>query len=159
MSTYKVENNSRTLHSKCTITVKLSTSCSGSFTLLYLVLQTIHTKCIITVELYIQSVQLLSNSTYRLWWWLHAVVICPVCSHWCRPMDLTIPYRYVNNNYTKKHWSVFWSRCWRLNKAAMKRFLASYYKIITSKLLFVVDEFNRISCQYFLLLKSIRFST
>lgn len=113
-----------------------------------LYVQCLRTKCTTTVKLYVQAVMA-----------LHAVVICPVCSHWCRPMDLTIPYRYVNNNYTKKHWSVFWSRCWRLNKAAMKRFLASYYKIITSKLLFVVDEFNRISCQYFLLLKSIRFST
>lgn len=128
-------NYCRTLHTKCTISVKLYVQC-------------LRTKCTTTVKLYVQAVMA-----------LHAVVICPVCSHWCRPMDLTIPYRYVNNNYTKKHWSVFWSRCWRLNKAAMKRFLASYYKIITSKLLFVVDECNIISCQYFLLLKSIRFST
>lgn len=61
MSTYKVENNSRTLHSKCTITVKLSTSCSGSFTLLYLVLQTIHTKCTTTVKLYVQAVMVVTR--------------------------------------------------------------------------------------------------
>lgn len=71
MSTYKVYNKCRTLLSKCTITVKLSTSCSGSFIILYLVLQTIHKKWIITVELYIQSVQLLSNystmSTYKVY--------------------------------------------------------------------------------------------
>lgn len=67
MSTYKVYNKCRTLLSKSTITVKLSTSCSGSFIILYLVLQTMHKKCIITVELYIQSVQLVSNYTYNVY--------------------------------------------------------------------------------------------
>lgn len=125
--------------------------------------RTLHTKCTITVKLYVHGLRTKCTTTVKLY--VQAVMVVTRCSNMSsqKPLmptnDLTIPYRYVNNNYTKKHWSVFWSRCWRLNKAAMKRFLASYYKIITSKLLFVVDEFNRISCQYFLLLKSIRFST
>lgn len=67
MSTYKVENNSRTLHSKCTITVKLSTSCSGSFTLLYLVLQTIHKKCISTYKVYNYCQTIRTWSTYKVY--------------------------------------------------------------------------------------------
>lgn len=132
-----------TLHTKCTITVKryiqvlqlLSNYVQSVMAVTRLnsksYMYTLHLKCTTTVKLYIQSVQLLSNSTYKLWWQLHAVVISPVSSHWCRPMALAIPYRYVNNNNTKKHWSVFWSRCWRLNKAAMKSFPTSYYRIIT----------------------------
>lgn len=67
MSTYKVYNKCRTLLSKCTITVKLSTSCSGSFIILYLVLQTIHKKCISTYKVYNYCQTIRTISTYKVY--------------------------------------------------------------------------------------------